>query len=85
MTRKRFIKLLMSEGVSRNTAAEMAKQAGPNKSFAELYDPGPSRWDWLSSEILDIIDRLTDLMRKASISLQDMAAACSALGQAMQF
>lgn len=85
MTRKRFIKLLMSEGISRNTAAEMAKQAGPNKSFADLYYPGPSRWDWLSSEIQYGIDYLTDLMRNTSISMYDIAVACRALGQAMQF
>lgn len=38
MTRKRFIKLLMAEGISRNKAVLFAKRAGKRRSYAEVYE-----------------------------------------------
>lgn len=37
MSRKRYIKLLMSRGVKRNTATEMAMRANADLSFDKLY------------------------------------------------
>lgn len=57
MTRKRFVKLLMAQGYSRNEANAAARSARKGQPYAELYfeawlrDLQPTTWDDLTESL----------------------------------
>lgn len=73
MTRKRFIKLLMAEGFSRNDAAEIAKQAGPNMPYTRLYERALCGASW--GRIKHAVDRMAGLFRAVGITADEAAKA----------
>lgn len=72
MTRKRFIKLVMSRGISRNTAqayADLVVRSG-NRSYQEVWDTilTPD-WSYLCSTIQDCVQRFVMVVGEMAESL----------------
>lgn len=59
MTRKRFIKLMMAEGYSRNEAREWAEGAAfSGVSYAELYRSSTFRWSREFERIYEAAEKI---------------------------
>lgn len=82
MTRKRFIKLLMSKGYSRNDAAEMAAEVpGSGQSYLEAY----IRAD-IYNRLVNVLPGMGEAVQRATEALakivQAFAAGMDAFGKA---
>lgn len=83
MTRNRFCKLIMAQGIQRNTAAEMAKEVGKTGSYERLYfwfiirkRKLPSTldtWEWLRKELLSVCEWLKKAIIQAVESILENA------------
>lgn len=83
MTKKRFIKLCMAQGISRNDAAKLAKEASGRKSYAELYLSLPHL------EALQTLQRgvarLTKAFAACGVSCEEAIAAFNSWAEALSY
>lgn len=80
MTRKRFIKLLMSQGKSRNEAVKLAQSVTETGySYQRVYDGlfNPPVWDSLTGFLQRVADALLELGQAAGVAVQTLAQAVS--------
>lgn len=80
MTRKRFIKLLMSQGRSRNESVDLAQKVPEvNESYQRVYDGlfNPSIWDSLKDFLQRMTDALVELGKAAGVAVQTLTQAMS--------
>lgn len=73
MTRKRFVKLLMAKGMSRNAATVCAKAARGVASYREVYENAPDlmagvmqAWEtittWMTETIPQVVGWLVEML-----------------------
>lgn len=78
MTRKRFVKLLMAKGYTRNEAADYAKMASSQKSYQELfYECFVPKWSW-TIERADSIGVMADRFATTGNALSEVSEAIRA-------
>lgn len=82
MTRKRFIKLLMSNGVSRNTAELKAQCTRALESYEDGYEAW-SRVDDLSKALDGLTISIGDITQGVSILCSALGAAVTAFSSAL--
>lgn len=78
MTRKRFIKLLMSQGRSRNESVDLAQKVPEvNESYQRVYDGlfNPPIWDSLKDFLQRMTDALVELGKAAGVAVQALSQA----------
>ena len=78
MTRKRFVKLLMSKGVSRNQANSIAQQY---ISEGLSYESGYRIWK-VSHSLKDPITQIGEVVNRATAAIQSLASAIGAAASA---
>lgn len=78
MTRKRFVKLLMSKGVSRNRANEIAKQYSRE---GLSYESGYRIWK-LSHFLKDPMAQIVEVVNRAIVAIQSLVSAIGAAASA---
>lgn len=81
MTRKRFVKLLMAQGYSRNHAQRIAlAQQQERRSYAEAYDVlTPGRWQ-LNAQAFG--EALREMVNALEIAVEAILAGVEAFGDA---
>lgn len=75
MTRKRFIKLLMSQGKSRNEAVKLAQRVTETGySYQRVYDGlfNPPVWDSLTDFLHRMADAFMELGKAAVVAVQTL-------------
>ena len=80
MTRKRFIKLLMSQGKSRNEAVKLAQRVtDTGYSYQRVYDGlfNPPVWDSLTDFLQRMADAFMELGKAAVVAVQTLTQAMS--------
>lgn len=80
MTRKRFIKLLMSSGTSRNEAAKLAAFADERRSYEKLYadlDLMPCTYEEQIQQIKDAFGGMATVISRLSSAIAAGVAAFS--------
>lgn len=79
MTRKRFVKLLMARGHSRNEAVEIAqvvKKMGGAVSYSAFHDDRKMLYNFPSIRALSrAMERFCDAMASATVTFQEFAEA----------
>lgn len=86
MTRKRFIKLLMAEGCSRNEANEWAEDAKEGFTYSFLYAincamrENPSFLEEFFKKVTEIVERIVEVLPTAIQAVIDaIPVACERL------
>lgn len=77
MTRKRFIKLLMADGYSRNEANEFADDAKEGYSYNFLYSlhcvmrENPSYLEYFLKKVTNTIERIVEIIPETIQQIKD--------------
>lgn len=78
MTRKRFTKLLMAQGYSRNKANRIAEEISANgKTYAEVYAAFLEFSERFAVGMSDIVERVSKTIAKTAQALGEAIAAFS--------
>ena len=81
MTRKRFIKLLMSSGTSRNEAAKLAAFADERRSYEKLYadlDMAPCTLNKQMQQLKDAFEGMATVISRVASAIAAGFAAFNA-------
>ena len=78
MTRKRFKKLLMAQGYSRNEVSQIAEEISANgKTYAEGYAAFNAFTELFTAGLSDIVERISKTITKTAQALGEAVAAFS--------